>query len=268
MGTICTNDSNKRIIWQKELIIRNQVIWTLKASTLNNRAVRSTPGRATQAASTLEESPYHSAGALFLPAATSCPQVLRTVRLLRGDAFSVLCTSLRIIILENIKTRLMSSKPRYCKARQELPRRSIRSSLPYTTVLADTCRPTVERRIGVREPSIPLANSYARNCQDFVAFRLQVCAICVPSMKNGGSWKTIHQSQLMKFRCFHPNHQSQLMKLQKLTLFHQSRPMNLQDFRQPMGVATYKTADEMEPELLKALPPKEELQRVFLESSR
>ena len=33
----------------------------------------------------------------------------------------------------------------------------------------------------------------------------------------------------------------------------------MQDFRQPMGVATYKTADEMEPELLKVLPPKEEL---------
>ena len=40
----------------------------------------------------------------------------------------------------------------------------------------------------------------------------------------------------------------------------------MQDFRQPMGVATYKTADEMDPELLKALPPKEELQRVFMES--
>ena len=32
-----------------------------------NRAVRSTPGKATQAASTLEESPYHSAGALSFP---------------------------------------------------------------------------------------------------------------------------------------------------------------------------------------------------------
>ena len=42
----------------------------------------------------------------------------------------------------------------------------------------------------------------------------------------------------------------------------------MQDFRQPMGVATYKTADEMDPELLKALPPKEELQRVFEESSK
>ena len=42
----------------------------------------------------------------------------------------------------------------------------------------------------------------------------------------------------------------------------------MQDFRQPMGVATYKTADEMAPELLKALPPKEELQRVFVESSK
>jgi predicted nuclease of restriction endonuclease-like (RecB) superfamily len=40
----------------------------------------------------------------------------------------------------------------------------------------------------------------------------------------------------------------------------------MQDFRQPMGVATYKTADEMDPELLKVLPPKEELQRVFEES--
>ena len=42
----------------------------------------------------------------------------------------------------------------------------------------------------------------------------------------------------------------------------------MQDFKQPMGVATYKTADEMDPELLKALPPKEELQRVFIESSK
>lgn len=42
----------------------------------------------------------------------------------------------------------------------------------------------------------------------------------------------------------------------------------MQDFRQPMGVATYKTADEMEPELLKVLPPKEELQRIFEESAK
>lgn len=33
----------------------------------------------------------------------------------------------------------------------------------------------------------------------------------------------------------------------------------MQDFLQPMGVATYKTADEMEPEILNVLPPKEEL---------
>ena len=39
----------------------------------------------------------------------------------------------------------------------------------------------------------------------------------------------------------------------------------MQDFRQPMGVAIYKT-DEMDPELQKALQPKEELQRVFVES--
>ncbi len=42
----------------------------------------------------------------------------------------------------------------------------------------------------------------------------------------------------------------------------------MQDFKQPMGVATYKTADEIDPELLKVLPPKEELQRVFDESSK
>lgn len=42
----------------------------------------------------------------------------------------------------------------------------------------------------------------------------------------------------------------------------------MQDFRQPMGVATYKTADEMDPELLKVLPPKEDLQRVFEESQK
>ena len=37
----------------------------------------------------------------------------------------------------------------------------------------------------------------------------------------------------------------------------------MQDFRQPMGVATYKTADEMDPELLKVLPPKEELMKLL-----
>lgn len=37
----------------------------------------------------------------------------------------------------------------------------------------------------------------------------------------------------------------------------------MQDFRQPMGVATYKTADEMEPELVKLLPPKEELLKLL-----
>ena len=42
----------------------------------------------------------------------------------------------------------------------------------------------------------------------------------------------------------------------------------MQDFKQPMGVATYMTADEMDPELLKALPPKEELQKVFMESCK
>jgi len=33
----------------------------------------------------------------------------------------------------------------------------------------------------------------------------------------------------------------------------------MQDYLQPMGVATYKTADEVDPEILKVLPPKEQL---------
>lgn len=37
----------------------------------------------------------------------------------------------------------------------------------------------------------------------------------------------------------------------------------MQDFRQPMGVATYKTADEMDEELLKVLPKKEELRNLL-----
>ena len=35
-----------------------------------------------------------------------------------------------------------------------------------------------------------------------------------------------------------------------------------------MGVATYKTADEMNPELLKVLPLKEELQKLSEESHK
>ena len=41
----------------------------------------------------------------------------------------------------------------------------------------------------------------------------------------------------------------------------------MQDFHQPMGVATYKTADEMEPELVKFLPPKEELMKLMNSNS-
>ncbi len=40
----------------------------------------------------------------------------------------------------------------------------------------------------------------------------------------------------------------------------------MQDFRQPMGVATYKTADEVEPELIKLLPPKEDLMKLIEQS--
>lgn len=39
----------------------------------------------------------------------------------------------------------------------------------------------------------------------------------------------------------------------------------MQDFLQPMGVATYKTADEVEPDVLKLLPPKEELMKLIEE---
>ncbi|MCQ2285159.1 MAG: PDDEXK nuclease domain-containing protein [Bacteroidales bacterium] len=41
----------------------------------------------------------------------------------------------------------------------------------------------------------------------------------------------------------------------------------MQDFKQPMGVATYKTAEEMDPELLQVLPPKEELQKLLQNAS-
>ena len=37
----------------------------------------------------------------------------------------------------------------------------------------------------------------------------------------------------------------------------------MQDFRQPMGVATYKTADEMDAKLLEVLPSKEQLEKLL-----
>lgn len=37
----------------------------------------------------------------------------------------------------------------------------------------------------------------------------------------------------------------------------------MQDFRQPMGVATYKTAEEMDEELMKVLPSKEQLEKLL-----
>ena len=37
----------------------------------------------------------------------------------------------------------------------------------------------------------------------------------------------------------------------------------MQDFLQPMGVATYKTADEVDPDIIKYLPPKEELMKLI-----
>ena len=41
----------------------------------------------------------------------------------------------------------------------------------------------------------------------------------------------------------------------------------MQDFRQPMGVATYKTAVEIDPELIKALPPKDQLEKLLGETT-
>lgn len=37
----------------------------------------------------------------------------------------------------------------------------------------------------------------------------------------------------------------------------------MQDFRQPMGVATYKTSDEMDAKLLEVLPSKEQLKKLL-----
>ena len=76
------------------MIIRMNPYKTLKASTLNNREVRSTPGEEMCTESTLKESPQlRSAGALFQSAVCDgiCLQVLRTLRLLSDDAFSVIC---------------------------------------------------------------------------------------------------------------------------------------------------------------------------------
>ena len=67
---------------------------TATRSPLNNRVVRSTPGEAEGRTTTLKGSPYTAAGALqsafvvFL-----LPQVLRTLRLLSEDAFSVISTA-------------------------------------------------------------------------------------------------------------------------------------------------------------------------------
>lgn len=41
----------------------------------------------------------------------------------------------------------------------------------------------------------------------------------------------------------------------------------MQDFSQPMGVATYKTSEDMDPELLKVLPPKEALLKLLDDSN-
>ena len=67
---------------------------TATRSPLNNRVVRSTPGEAEGRTTPLKGSPYTAAGALqsafvvFL-----LPQVLRTLRLLSEDAFSVISTA-------------------------------------------------------------------------------------------------------------------------------------------------------------------------------
>jgi len=41
----------------------------------------------------------------------------------------------------------------------------------------------------------------------------------------------------------------------------------MQDFRQSIGVATYKTADEMDEELMKVLPSKEQLEKLLEDKS-
>ena len=68
---------------------------TATRSPLNNRVVRSTPGEAEGRTTTLKGSPYTAAGALFQSAFVVflLPQVLRTLRLLSEDAFSVISTA-------------------------------------------------------------------------------------------------------------------------------------------------------------------------------
>lgn len=66
---------------------------------------------------------------------------------------------------------------------------------------------------------------------------------------------TIQQLQLTNYPNF------PLTEFLSISFTHHNYIM--QDFLQPMGVATYKTADEMEPEILKVLPPKEELIRLI-----
>ena len=68
---------------------------TATRSPLNNRMVRSTPGEAEGRTTTLKGSPYTAAGTLFQSAFVVflLPQVLRTLRLLSEDAFSVISTA-------------------------------------------------------------------------------------------------------------------------------------------------------------------------------
>ncbi len=98
------------------MIIRNQVTKTLKASPLNNRGCeRSEHPRIADlwVTSTLKGSPVltgappiaavgaHPSGCFYIPSLLSAGR--SDLRILSGDAFSVSCTSLRIIIMQQIR---------------------------------------------------------------------------------------------------------------------------------------------------------------------
>ena len=80
---------------EKFRAVRLNSSMTATRSPLNNRVVRSTPGEAEGRTTTLKGSPYTAAGALFQSAFVVflLPQVLRTLRLLSEDAFSVISTA-------------------------------------------------------------------------------------------------------------------------------------------------------------------------------
>ena len=96
--TLSPKGSNHPVVRKRKenfRAVRLNSSMTATRSPLNNRVVRSTPGEAEGRTTTLKGSPYTAAGALFQSAFVVflLPQVLRTLRLLSEDAFSVISTA-------------------------------------------------------------------------------------------------------------------------------------------------------------------------------